>query len=180
MSFHHRRQSSGKYHQVTMTGTGTNCTKTKVLHHCLMPSSTHKPLCTVLHLLYSMHRSANCTFYHQLYSFINCLFGLAHFARTEIPLWLSLVKNKRASYTGKITLTSSTLHNAFTQLQFVLWQVLVALALQMIWSVCHLMHLKGILYIWEACHSQSCRLPVASSLPGTQLCIQDRMYRRED
>lgn len=41
------------------------------------------------------------------------------------------------------TLTSSTLHNTFTQLQFVQWQAQLALVLQATWSVRHLMHLKG-------------------------------------
>lgn len=89
----------------------------------------------------------------------------------------SLALLSDASYTEKKK-KKKTLHN--TQLQFVLWQALLPLMLPRTWSVRHLMHLKEILYVWAESVSQPIsRLPVASSLPWTQLWIQDRMYRKE-
>lgn len=153
MSFQHhwREERSGKYHQVTMTGDGTKCIWTKVLAQC--PHSC-QPLWTVYTdpstVLSTIHFAALLPDYS---------------ARRVLPEHQSLcVPLKRSinvpATQGNSQVTSSTLHSAFTQLHFVLSQVPLAQAvLQMGWSVCSLVNLRGILHVWIACHSQSCRFP---------------------
>lgn len=80
-----------------MTGTGAKCSGTKASHHCLMPSSSCKPICTILHLLYSMHTSPTSTYYHCT----ALLTAYSAWPEHKSALWLSLVKNKHASYTKK-------------------------------------------------------------------------------
>lgn len=140
-----------------------------------MPSSTHKPIWTILRPLYSMHTSPNSTFFH--YTALLPAYSAWHVLPKHKSLFGSLQRRTNVPATHKKT-SRSTSHDAFTQLQFVLLQALLPLMLQKTWSVHHPVHLKEILYVWMACHSQSGKLPVASSLPQTQLCIQDRMYRK--